>query len=109
MPVFFIRDGMKFPDMVHALKPNPRNHIQGAFTLLPVPTILPAQLPLNVSVLRYRPIMSMPMQQCLCSCKSIIQLQANTEWRRAEWWRIWDFFSYVPESCHVRSLLSSTR
>ena len=28
MPVFFIRDGMKFPDMVHALKPNPVNHIQ---------------------------------------------------------------------------------
>ena len=30
MPVFFIRDGISFPDMVHALKPNPRNHIQGA-------------------------------------------------------------------------------
>lgn len=26
--VFFIRDGMKFPDMVHALKPNPKSHIQ---------------------------------------------------------------------------------
>jgi hypothetical protein len=26
--VFFIRDGMKFPDMVHSLKPNPKNHIQ---------------------------------------------------------------------------------
>jgi hypothetical protein len=29
MPVFFIRDGISFPDMVHALKPNPRSHIQG--------------------------------------------------------------------------------
>jgi len=28
IPVFFIRDGMKFPDMIHALKPNPKNHIQ---------------------------------------------------------------------------------
>ncbi|KAK9834741.1 hypothetical protein WJX74_008896 [Apatococcus lobatus] len=28
MPVFFVRDGMKFPDMVHALKPNPKNHLQ---------------------------------------------------------------------------------
>ena len=28
IPVFFIRDGMKFPDMVHALKPNPKSHIQ---------------------------------------------------------------------------------
>ena len=28
MPVFFIRDGMKFPDMVHAFKPNPKNHQQ---------------------------------------------------------------------------------
>jgi hypothetical protein len=27
-PVFFVRDGMSFPDMVHALKPNPKNHIQ---------------------------------------------------------------------------------
>ena len=28
MPVFFIRDGIKFPDMIHALKPNPKNHLQ---------------------------------------------------------------------------------
>ncbi|KAE8680370.1 U-box domain-containing protein 15 [Hibiscus syriacus] len=27
-PVFFIRDGMEFPDMIRALKPNPRSHIQ---------------------------------------------------------------------------------
>ena len=33
-PVFFVRDGMKFPDMVHALKPNPKNHIQVRFLLL---------------------------------------------------------------------------
>jgi len=28
MPVFFIRDGMKFPDMVHAFKPNPKTNLQ---------------------------------------------------------------------------------
>lgn len=28
MPVFFIRDGMKFPDMVHAFKPNPKSNQQ---------------------------------------------------------------------------------
>lgn len=28
IPVFFIRDGFKFPDMVHCLKPNPVSHIQ---------------------------------------------------------------------------------
>lgn len=28
LQVFFIRDGIKFPDMVHALKPNPKNHLQ---------------------------------------------------------------------------------
>ena len=28
MPVFFIRDGINFPDMVHAFKPNPVNHQQ---------------------------------------------------------------------------------
>jgi catalase len=27
-PVFFIRDGMRLPDMVHALKANPKTHIQ---------------------------------------------------------------------------------
>ncbi|MEW5300305.1 MAG: hypothetical protein WDW38_008259 [Sanguina aurantia] len=27
-PVFFIRDGMKFPDLVHAVSPNPKTHIQ---------------------------------------------------------------------------------
>lgn len=50
MPVFFIRDGMKFPDMVHAFKPNPRNHQQEA-------------------------------------------------------WRIMDFLSHHPESCHMLTFL----
>ncbi|GMH44179.1 hypothetical protein BSKO_12113 [Bryopsis sp. KO-2023] len=27
MPVFFIRDGIKFPDMVHSFKPNPRTNL----------------------------------------------------------------------------------
>jgi catalase len=27
-PVFFIRDAMKFPDMIHALKPDPRTNLQ---------------------------------------------------------------------------------
>lgn len=34
MPVFFIRDGMKFPDMIHALKPNPKSHIQEAWRIM---------------------------------------------------------------------------
>lgn len=46
MPVFFVRDGHKFVDMVHALKPDPMTHEQ-------------------------------------------------------TWWRIWDFFSFHPESAHV--------
>eukprot|EP00899_Mesostigma_viride_P012603 jgi/Mesvir1/21343/Mv10026-RA.1 len=50
LPVFFIRDGIKFPDMVHALKPNPQTHIQ-------------------------------------------------------ENWRIWDFFSHVPEALHMFTFL----
>ncbi|KAE8717086.1 Catalase [Hibiscus syriacus] len=33
-PVFFIRDGMKFSDMVHALKPNPKSHIQENWRIL---------------------------------------------------------------------------
>jgi len=30
MPVFFIQDGIKFPDIVHAVKPNPSNEIPQA-------------------------------------------------------------------------------
>lgn len=26
--MFFIRDGIKFPDVIHAFKPNPKSHIQ---------------------------------------------------------------------------------
>ncbi|CAN6461861.1 unnamed protein product [Victoria cruziana] len=33
-PVFFVRDGIKFPDMVHALKPNPKSHIQENWRIL---------------------------------------------------------------------------
>uniref|UniRef100_A0A7S0ZLG9 Catalase n=1 Tax=Timspurckia oligopyrenoides TaxID=708627 RepID=A0A7S0ZLG9_9RHOD len=50
MPVFFIRDGIKFPDMVHAFKPNPRTENQ-------------------------------------------------------EPWRILDFLSHHPESCHMLTFL----
>jgi catalase len=34
IPVFFIRDGMQFPDLVHCLRPNPRNHIQEGWRAL---------------------------------------------------------------------------
>jgi catalase len=30
LPIFFIRDAMKFPDMVHSLKPSPRTNLQDA-------------------------------------------------------------------------------
>ena len=28
IPVFFIRDGAQFPDLVHAKRPNPKSHVQ---------------------------------------------------------------------------------
>jgi hypothetical protein len=34
IPVFFIKDGLKFPDLVHALRPNPKNHIQEGWRIL---------------------------------------------------------------------------
>ncbi|CAG9462382.1 unnamed protein product [Pedinophyceae sp. YPF-701] len=34
LPVFFIRDGIKFPDMVHALKPNPKSNLQEGWRIL---------------------------------------------------------------------------
>ncbi|XP_058098536.1 catalase isozyme 1-like [Magnolia sinica] len=33
-PIFFIRDGMKFPDVIHAFKPNPKSHIQENWRIL---------------------------------------------------------------------------
>jgi hypothetical protein len=32
--VFFIRDGIQFPDLVHSLRPNPKNHIQEGWRIL---------------------------------------------------------------------------
>lgn len=34
IPVFFIRDGMQFPDLVHALRPNPKTNIQEGWRIL---------------------------------------------------------------------------
>ena len=33
-PVFFVRDAMEFPDSIHALKPNPKSHIQENWRIL---------------------------------------------------------------------------
>nr|Q9AXH0.1 RecName: Full=Catalase [Avicennia marina]AAK06839.1 catalase [Avicennia marina]AAP13538.1 catalase [Avicennia marina] len=33
-PVFFIRDAIKFPDVIHAFKPNPKSHIQESWRIL---------------------------------------------------------------------------
>jgi len=32
--VFFIRDGIQFPDLVHCLRPNPKNNIKEAWRIL---------------------------------------------------------------------------
>lgn len=34
LQVFFIRDGMQFPDLVHCLRPNPKSNIQEAWRIL---------------------------------------------------------------------------
>ncbi|MBL2516179.1 catalase, partial [Klebsiella pneumoniae] len=34
IPVFFVRDAMKFPDVIHAFKPNPKSHIQENWRIL---------------------------------------------------------------------------
>ncbi|KAJ4824708.1 Carnitine O-acetyltransferase mitochondrial [Turnera subulata] len=43
-PIFFIRDPMKFPDLVHALKPNPKTHIQEMWRLFDFFTLHPESL-----------------------------------------------------------------
>ncbi|XP_031482557.1 catalase isozyme 1-like [Nymphaea colorata] len=34
VPVFFVRDAIQFPDSIHALKPNPKTHIQEFWRIL---------------------------------------------------------------------------
>lgn len=34
MQVFFIKDGIMFPDLVHSLRPNPKTHIQEGWRIL---------------------------------------------------------------------------
>ncbi|KAJ4702284.1 Catalase [Melia azedarach] len=43
-PVFFIRDAIKFPDVVHAFKPNPKSHIQEYWRILDFCSFLPESL-----------------------------------------------------------------
>jgi catalase len=43
-PVFFIRDGIKFPDVIHAFKPNPRSHIQEYWRVFDFLSHLPESL-----------------------------------------------------------------
>ena len=42
--MFFIRDGMQFPDLVHSLQPNPKTNIQEGWrivrTIHPFPSLL---------------------------------------------------------------------
>jgi hypothetical protein len=117
MPVFFIRDGMKFPDMVHALKPNPKNHIQVRCRCRRRPPPPP------------RPVPPLGTRGTCCSRCGGIGAAADTRppagWLPAahalptpptraagpppsptqEGWRIADFFSHHPEACNMFAFL----
>ncbi|KAL3830512.1 hypothetical protein ACJIZ3_019314 [Penstemon smallii] len=43
-PVFFVRDPMKFPDVIRAFKPNPKSHIQENWRILDFLSHLPESL-----------------------------------------------------------------
>lgn len=34
LQVFFIKDGIMFPDLVHSLRPNPKTHIQEGWRIM---------------------------------------------------------------------------
>lgn len=61
LQVFFIRDGMQFPDLVHCLRPNPKNNIQEAWRILDFLSFHPE----SVNIVR---LDGMP---CLVACYAI--------------------------------------
>jgi len=87
-PVFFVRDGMKFPDMVHALKPNPKNHIQEGWRIADFFSHHPEAMHM---------VLISPSPACtditcfLCTCRW------NDRWRAGRF-RFFRAFSFVTNS-----------
>ncbi|KAJ9519330.1 hypothetical protein QJQ45_023128, partial [Haematococcus lacustris] len=92
MPVFFIRDGMKFPDMVHAFKPSPKTHMQVGVTAI-IQHAVQAQRKMMASVM-----------QASARVASPTGVRVVAGWLQ-EGWRIMDFLSHHPESAHMLSFL----
>ena len=80
MPVFFIRDGIKFPDMIHALKPNPKNHIQEDWRIADFFSHVPEAMHMVSMLLRPRVVAAAPYSACSWACllppKSMIPIRA---------------------------------
>lgn len=79
MPVFFVRDGMKFPDMVHALKPNPKNHIQEGWRIADFFSHHPEAMHMvSGTVNVHWPALvctGMHLATFLCQCASVLTMQ----------------------------------
>ena len=86
-PVFFVRDGQKFVDLVHALKPDPQTHEQ---------VCAPSCLSQLLSALPSCLATAQRLRSCgRCLKATLLQ----------EWWRIFDFLSFHPESAHILTWL----
>ncbi len=58
LQVFFIRDGIKFPDLVRCLRPNPKNHLQEGWRILDFLSHHPESIF----------VVSHMLSVCLCGC-----------------------------------------
>lgn len=95
MPVFFIRDGIKFPDMIHALKPNPKNHIQEWWRITDFFSHVPES-------------MHMVGTQCLCPSPLYVLLCVQCLNQAAQWARLLVEVSSSVQSCQVLSRANRT-
>lgn len=109
-PVFFVRDGLKFVDLVHALKPDPQTHEQVRLSACGSAIIFLLTCATLILDSRSCPSRFSASHPCIQTgstyqCLRVIAPRAEVRARLQEWWRIFDFLSFHPESAHILTWL----
>jgi catalase len=107
IPVFFIRDGMKFPDMVHGASCSFTARIfHTPMCLLKVDAV-DIEATILVGLVASHTPLTTGTSPILCPlvCVLYAALKPNPKNHIQEGWRIADFFSHIPESMHMFTFL----